>query len=253
MAEPAEAVIERRLRALTSELAYPETPPLAASVTSRLLSERAASRSRRLFPGAALWTRRRTVALAVAGLLFLGGAAVAGRLAIGAVGIRIVPKASTPPATGTEASLGRASSLAEAADVLGFEPAFPPSLGPPDDVRIARTLAGPRVVVLAWRAGPSDDAIQGTPWTTLLMEVPGHREVAFKEVYANVGIEPTFVGGSEALWIEGPHELVLITPNGERHLSVAAHTLVWEHGDVTYRLETLLPQQAARTLAETIG
>lgn len=253
MAEPVPQAIERTLRALSDRLAFPETPPLAASVTSRLLVERAVSPARRPFAGIALWTRRRTLVLAVVGLMLIAGAAVAGRLAIGAVGIRVLPAPPTATPTLTEASLGRPVSLDEAAGLLGFEPAYPPSLGTPDDVRVADVWSGERVVVLAWRP-PSDEAgIPGTPWRALLMQLPGEDELAFKEVLSGGAVEHARVSGAPALWIAGTHELVLLTPDGEQRLSVAANTLVWQRDGVTYRLETRLSKPDARALAETVS
>lgn len=252
MAEPATQVTERRLRALATEVAYPQTPSLAASVTSRLLNERAARASRRPFPGIALWTRRRVLVFAVFGLLLVSGVAVAGRLAIGAVGVRIVPAPPRSTPTTTEASLGRPVTLEEAADAIGFEPAYPPSLGEPDDVRIAETWSAARVVVLAWRTPAGDDGVPGTPWSTLLMQLPGDDELAFKEVLGGGAVQAAKVDGAEALWIAGAHDLVLLTPEGEQRLSVAANTLVWQGDGVTYRLETRLSKPGARVLAESI-
>lgn len=250
MAEPV-MTIERTLRALADEVAFPETPPLAASVTSRLLSERASTPRRRPFPTIALWTRRRALVLAVLGVLLVGGAAVAGRLAIGAVGVRIVPTPAATP-TATEASLGRAVTLDEAADLLGYEPAYPPSFGEPDDVRVARAWSGDGIVVLAWRATGGAEAIPGTPWSALLMQLPGEDELAVKSVLAGDALEPATVDGSDALWIGGAHDLILMTPHGEQRLRVAANTLVWQAAGITYRLETLLSKPAARTVAASI-
>jgi len=253
MAEPAAGIVERELRALGGELAFPETPPLAASVTSRLLSERVASRTPRPFPGVALWTRRRTLALAVAGLLLVGGAAVAGRLAIGAVGVRIVQRSPSVEPSTNEAAFGRPVSLAEATDLLGFVPAYPARLGVPDDVRIAQAWSGTHVVVLAWRPAPGEDRpIPGLPWSTLLMQLPGEDELAIKEVLGGGAVEPAKVNRSEALWIAGAHDLILRTPEGERRFLVVSNTLVWQHDGITYRLETGLSKPDARALAETM-
>jgi hypothetical protein len=252
MGDPAVTALERRLRGIGDELAFPPTPRLASSVPARLLTERAAMRTRRPFPGIALWTRRRTLVAAVIGLLLIGGAAVAGRLAIGAVGVRIVSGTPTTGPTSTEASLGRAVPLERAAELAGFDPRYPPSLGEPDDVRVALTWGAARVVVLGWRADRSGEAIPGLPWSSVLMELPGEDELALKQVLTGDALVPTSVDGEEALWLAEPHELLLRTPDGgEQRLSVRGHTLVWQHDGITYRLETLLGKGDARALAET--
>ena len=245
--------IERQLRTLGPELAFPATPPLVASVTSRLLAERAATPSRRPFPGVALWTRRRALAVAVLGLLLLGGVAVAGRLAIGAIGVRIVQHPSAGGPTATERDLGQAVPLEDVAAMVGFEPAFPPALGEPDDVRVARTWSGARLAILAWRSAERDLAIPGTRWSTLLMQLPGDDELAVKQVLGGGSVEPATVAGADALWIGGPHELILMTPEGDVRLRIEANTLIWQRGGITYRLETLLDKPDARALAETVG
>ena len=252
MADPSGTALEGRLRAIAADLAFPPTPPLAASVTSRLLSERAATRSRRPFPGVATWTRRRTVVVTVLGLLLVGGVAVAGRLAIGAVGVRIVERIPAPGPTTTEASFGRSVALDDVPALIGFGPAYPPSLGKPDDVRIAQTWSGARIVVLGWRADDPGDAIPGVPWSTVMMELPGDNELAVKNVLGGGAVEPARVDGSRALWIEGPHELILRGPDGEHRLAVEANTLIWQRDGITYRLETLLGKPDARGLAETL-
>lgn len=251
-----DADLERALIALGSALEYPPAPPMAPAVTARLLAERAAAR-RPAFPGLALWPRRRVLLLAVAGvLLLLAGTAVAARLAIGAIEIRVVPTPSvpTPSTVGSGAVLGERATLEDARARAGFPVVLPPGLGPPTEVHLAESLFGSRVVVLVWDADASHPRIEGTPWSTILMELPGGTgSLAFKEISSDTTLQAVQVGSADAFWISGPHQLSLLTPDGEQHFTVTGNVLLWEHDGTTLRLETALPEAEAVALAETIG
>jgi hypothetical protein len=250
------ADVERSLIALGSTLEYPPAPPIAPAVTARLLTERAAAR-RPAFPGLALWPRRRILLLAAAGLiLLLAGTAVAARLAIGAIEIRVIPTppASTPTGVESGASLGRRVTLEEAQAMVAFPVVLPATLGPPAEVHVAETVFSSRVVVLVWEADGSHPRIEGTPWSTILMELPGSKEpLASKEIMAETTLQAVQVGSHDAFWISGPHQLSLLTPEGEQRFTVTGNVLLWEQDGTTIRLETALPKAEAVALAESIG
>jgi hypothetical protein len=249
------ADLERALIALGSTLEYPPAPPMAPAVTARLLAERAAAR-RPPFPGLALWPRRRVLLLALAGVLLLAGTAVAARLAIGAIEIRVVPTPSVPTPSTVESgvALGERVTLEGARARVGFSVVLPPGLGPPTEVHLAESLFGSRVVVLVWDADASHPPIGGTPWSTILMELPGGKgPLAFKEIVAETTFQAVQVGNADAFWISGPHQLSLLTPDGERRFTVTGNVLLWKQDGTTLRLETALPKAEAVALAETIG
>jgi hypothetical protein len=250
------ADVERSLIALGSTLEYPSSPPIAPGVRARLLAERAAAR-RPAFPGLALWPRRRVLLLAVAGLiLLLAGTAVAARLAIGAIEIRVIstPPASTPTAVEPGASLGKRVTLDEAQATVDFPVVLPAALGPPAEAHVAESVFSSRVVVLVWEADASHARIEGTPWSTILMELPGSKEpLASKEILAETTLQAVQVGSHDAFWISGPHQLALFTPEGEQRFTVTGNVLLWEQSGTTLRLETGLPKAEAVALAESIG
>jgi len=248
------ADVERSLIALGSTLEYPPAPAVAPTVTARLLAERAAAR-RPPFPGLALWPRRRILLLAVAGLLLLlAGTAVATRLAIGAIQIRVVrtPPASTPPVVESGTELGERVTLEVARARVGFPIVVPEALGPPAEVHVAESVFSSRVVVLVWDADAAHPPIEGTPWSTILMELPGSKELASKEILAETTLEAVRVGSHDAYWISGPHQLTLLTPEGEQRLTVTGNVLLWEQDGTTLRLETALPKAEGVALAESI-
>jgi hypothetical protein len=250
------ADVERSLIALGSTLEYPPAPPIAPTVTARLLAERAAAR-RPAFPGLALWPRRRILLLAVAGLiLLLAGTAVAARLAIGAIEIRVIPTppASTPTGVESGASLGQPVTLEEAQAMVDFPVVLPAALGSPAEVHVAHSVFPSRVVVLLWEADATHPRIEGTPWSTILMELPGSKEpLASKEIMAETTLQAVQVGSHDAFWISGPHELSLLTREGEQRFTVTGNVLLWEQNGTTLRLETALPKAEAVALAQSIG
>ena len=250
------ADVERSLIALGSTLEYPSAPPMAPTVTARLLAERAAAR-RPAFPGLALWPRRRVLLLAAAVVvLLLAGTAVAARLAIGAIEIRVIPAppASTPTAVESGAPLGERVTLEGARARVSFPVVLPAALGPPAEVHVAESGFSSRIVVLVWEANASHPRIEGTPWSTILMELPGSQEpLASKEILVETTLLAVQVGSHDAFWISGPHQLYLLTPEGEQRFTVTGNVLLWEQDGTTLRLETALPKAEAVALAESIG
>ena len=251
---PTNADIERALVALGASLEYPPTPSIAPAVIASLRTE-LRLRRRPPFPGLALWPRRRVLLLAAALVLLLAGTALAARLVIGAVEIRVVPTPATPRPTyvATGPALGDRVTLAEAQRAVSFPVRLPPGLGPPTEVHLAEVPFGAPVVVLTWEPDAAHPRIEGIPWGTMLMELPAEEEpVAFKELLGSTLFRTVRVSGNDGYWISGPHDLVLRTPQGERRFLVQGNVLLWQEGDTTFRLETALSEADAIALAETV-
>ena len=62
------------------------------------------------------------------------------------------------------------------------------------------------------------------------------------------------VGGADAIWVSGPHELDLVTHDGtySRYL-VTGNILIWESDGTVLRLETSVGRAAAVRIAESIS
>jgi hypothetical protein len=241
------------LVALGRDLAYPETPALSGAVTARLAAERARGTRPRL-PGLALPNRRRVALLVAVGVLALVGIAAAARLAIGAFEIRVQPNAS-PPASRSPvqpSAIGDPVSEAEAVARAGFEPALPP--GPaPDEVYVIDTEFGDAGVLYAWRPSATYPRIEGTGWGLVLIAAQGDREFATKTVNRFDALVEVKVNGRPAAWIPVPHEISVATDEGSETFAVTGNVLIWQAGDLTYRLETELGRSEAIVLAESIG
>jgi hypothetical protein len=142
---------------------------------------------------------------------------------------------STPRPTATPLAslldLAGATTLDEAQRQAGFEirlPTYPSGLGVPDHV-FFQELGGP-MIVLIWTA-------PGQP-AQVRLNLEEFGPGTFAEKLAPTVVQETTVNGARALWTEGPHLFVFGSGDiGPREL-VRGHTLIWQQGDITYRLET---------------
>jgi hypothetical protein len=241
------------LSSLRGDLAFPATPALRGAVTARLATERAAG-ARPRFPGRALWSRRRVLVLATIGLLAALALAAAARLAIGAIDIRVQPRA-TPSASPQPVEpdvLGDPVPASEAVARAGFEPALPS--GPePDEVYVVDSPFGDPGLLYGWRPSAAYPALPGTDWGLVLIAFQGDEETVVKTVERFEDVHDASVGGARATWIPVPHVLQIETDRGFETFSVRGNVLIWQVGDVTYRLETSLDRASAIPLAESMA
>lgn len=287
-----ETELERGLRALGADLAYPPTPDLAPAVRARL--------SAGPVPADRAWIGwrdavgawfaglrpRRAVAVAVLALLLAAAAVltavptaretVAGW--IGVRGIRIVfvedgptpaptptePAApATPAALGGTLLLGERVSLANAQARVDFPLLLPDAalLGPPDEVYLRQRSDG-AMVSLLYYPRPELPAAAETGVGLLLIQIEGQEGT----IWLEKGVAPANereivqVDGDEALWLGGAHQL-LIAPDPipiggagepEPESRIAGNVLLWDEDGVTYRLESGLSAAAAVFFAENL-
>ena len=191
--------------------------------------------------------RRRRIAVVVTAMLLAllatppVRAAVADWFGFGGVSVRLDPKpgpsaAPPPPAVGGTTDLGDARKLVD------FAPVVPAGLGPPHGVAVS---ADRRVLSMSWtdtRAG-----------TVRLDQFDGRLDFAFAKTSPDVTF--TSVDGGFALWFDEPHEVVVLQRDGTRRIEtarLAGHTLIWERGGTTLRLEGDIPLARAIRIAETV-
>ena len=240
------------LVALGRDLAYPQTPSLSAAVAGRLLTERTRGARPRL-PGLALLNRRRVLVLVAVGLVALLGIAAAARLAIGAFEVRVQPRvtpsASLPPVE--PSAIGEPVSREEAVARAGFEPTLPP--GPaPDEVYVVDTDFGGRGILYAWRPSADHPRIEGSEWGLMLIAARGEAEWVTKSVGGFDALVDVRVNGEPAFWLPVPHEVSISTNHGSETFSVTGNVLIWQVGDLSYRLETSLGRAEAIALAQSM-
>jgi hypothetical protein len=287
--------LEAALRDLADHVAFPDPPDVAAAVRRRIepastvgpcgepgLGGRHARGADHAPPGHHVgrgWRRPIAVAAAVLAVAVAVTAsiprarhAVADRLGLRGVDVRVVPSVS-PAATG-----GSAAPTPTA-------PAASPSRPDPSELGRATTLAdagrGWDVPLLVPPEVPAgvyvDDATHEVHLTfadgTLLSQFPNAEPVYEKLVDAGVALASVSVAGDRGLWISGPAHVVVRrdvpAPRGpgdergdepvdergdvaELDARLAGNTLVWEHGDVTLRVEGLATLEEALAFAASL-
>ncbi len=124
-------------------------------------------------------------------------------------------------------------------------PAYPPSLGAPLRVYFQdfeQELGGAQQMILVYP-------------DFVLYEAEG--AVYHKSVSEATTIEEVKVGGRPALWLSGATHLIQVyDASGRTRIDfmriVEGNVLAWEAEDITYRIETALPLEAALQIAESI-
>lgn len=244
-----------RLRAEGRAFAYPPTPDLVAALRRH--------RPPRPARGRLLLRLALAAALLIAALLAVPEvrAAALRLLQLGAVRVRVepglppaelAPTAAATPAPTPDLGLLGAIPVDEAADHVAFPvrlPAYPPDLGPPD-LAFLQDLDG-AALVLVW-LDPAD------PQRPLLsLHALSSGAFVQKTIFGPETelLAETEVNGESALWVRGPHFLESgRSPDGgfELRRIVPGDTLIWEAGDLTYRLETTMPLEEAVLVAESL-
>ena len=260
MADPqrlTDVELERALRELGPSYPYPRTPNLAAAVRRRIVA-RPVAPVRRL----PLWRDPMRLTIATVVVLVLAGAAAlinpTTRDAIahffhvrGVIVNRVSPGPSASPVT--PLNLGQRTTLTDAQSAVSFTIAVPTELGSPDAVYVDREVPGGEVV-LAYTSRPGIPLVPQTNLGALVTEFRGDLIPGFltKEVGPSTTLEETSVHGNPGWWVAGAPHLV-ITRIGDTdypvELRMAANTLIWEHGGVTYRIESGLSKADAFKLA----
>jgi hypothetical protein len=249
--------LDRDLRRLGAELAYPPTPELGPAVRARI----AARPPRRRLPA------RRTLAIALVALALAGGAAVAAVpgirhavgdwLGFGSVRIERVPKLpKLPPGpAGGNLGLGRRTTLAAARAHVAFRVLAPPRA--PDEVYLANSPPGGQVAFVD-RPGPGLPRAVGTRAGLLITEFRGRQPHAYlvKSLGPGTTAERVRVRGAPGVWISGhPHEFAYLDSRGQARaetLRLAGNTLLWRHGDLLLRLEAQVSKRDALRIAGSL-
>jgi len=221
--------LEAALRELGRQVEFPATPDLASSIRGRL------ERPRR-------WLRPVAIALAV--LVVAIGAAFAvppARTAIldwlGLRHVSIVRVADLPPTSPiVRLDLGRQVTRAQA-------PLW--TLVPEDEPD--KIFVDDGTVSLLW-GDPKRPRL-------LLTELQGQAFIE-KLIQPDTRVEPVTVNGRPGAWLEEPHVVMLRDSNGrlrDDSARLAGKTLLWEHGELTLRLEGDLTKEEALRIARSTG
>jgi hypothetical protein len=250
------------LHELGERLDLPATgDPVAAAVdriraqrpTDQRERRRANPRGRRLLAAAAA-----VVLVGLGAVLAAPGSrdAVARWLGIGSVTITYTGE--VPEAAGRTYALGTPVALTQAvsrADAAGWRLAAPVAAGEPARAFVGRPAGA---VSLVWAPSGDLPEIRGSGIGLLLTAMPGTTDAGgmHKQATRGTTVELVQVGNDPAYWIAGAsHEVAITDAEGEvvrDSVRLAANTLVWTEGDVTYRLESALDRDEAVDLASTL-
>jgi hypothetical protein len=278
--------LDRALRGAAAFVAYPDLPDLSGVVGRRLRDEVVPTRVPRGWMGLHLRPRRilrpvlrpayqpalaRTaVALAVVVAVFAGTMvfspsarhAVAGWLGLRGVKITVTqsppPAPSISPSLGTGLNLGQRMSLTQAQAQVPFRILVPAELGPPDEVYLRTGFIEDQIILL-YRARPGLPVAAFTGAGLLLTEFQARIDtetVEQKVVTQATLLEAVTVNGDPGYWIEGaPHFLAYFDPSGNQVSDpprLAGNVLLWQHGDVTFRIEADISRDRALRIAGSL-
>jgi hypothetical protein len=220
--------LESELRALAAEIDWPQTPALRPELAPR---RRFMRRDRPLALAVALVA----VALAAAFAVPQSRGAILRFLGLGAVHVEFVERLPAAQERPLSAGLGPTVSMAVARDLLR-RPALLPRLAP-----APRLHAAEGIVSLLFLH-------DGDP--VLLSETGGRSRLLKKIALASTSVRWLQVGMEPAIWIAGDRHVVVFPRAAPR---LAGHVLVWQHGNLTLRLEAAhLSLRDALSLAENI-
>lgn len=242
--------LARLLRDVSDRLDVPVVTAMAPSVARRLRDDRVRPLQR---------PRRRTLALAVAAVVAVAGAASATGLLLRGVDIRRVPSPRPPasPEGRPDLELGRRATLAEAGRRLGFAVPLPRVPGPPDEVFVGREPAGGRVT-LTYEPGRGvpEDPITGKGMLITMFRGQTERDFVAKELGPDTSLRQVTVRGVPGFWIEGePHTVYYLDDRGQvfaDSVRLAGNVLLWQRGELTLRLESRLSLTGALQVAESM-
>ncbi len=242
---------EMRVQENARQFAYPPTPDVAARVRIQRLQRRPTVVYRRLAQVAAAILIVLIAMMAVPEIR----AAVFEILRIGSVRIfQTAPTASLTPQPSQTArptpvplptplqsvlDLPGETTLENARATVNFEIRYPPSLGEPERVFLQQMEDWQ--VVLMWER-------DGAPISLHIMP-----SATFQAKFFPRDPVTTRVNSSPAYWFDEPHLFMFWLPNGDEiQRDITDNVLLWELGDLTYRIESSLDLEAAQTLAEEI-
>jgi hypothetical protein len=223
---------------------------------------------------------RRAMVLAV--VLVVLGAVAAGAAALGVRGVRIIfgPPPSAGPGIGASAGGGSAPattlspaplgsnlftgervSLREARTAVSFPIviAVPSQYGvSAPDVYLDSSIPG-GLVTLVYPAGPHLPSIGDSGIGLVLEEFQGQisRPALGKFVEPPTTITDVSIAGTPGYWIAGaPHDIAYLGPDGEirpNTLRLSGNALLWERGQVTLRMESMLTRARAVAIAASVA
>lgn len=266
-AMPADDRVDGRLRDLAGHVRFVPTPDLAGS-TGRLIADHAHRGDDRRQPqvsrGYHGWGRFAAAALMLC--LIAAGVLAVSASARDTVdrwfdipGVRLLFGDDEEPSDAPvplRSWLGLAMPLDEIASDYPFDVLLPAgsTLGTPDETYLL-VGDGMQAVSAIYLSSEQIPAIGGSDVGVLITQFPAEPDSVWlqKELGAGNGMSIVTVNGQDALWIEGAHNLMVLsgdewTPQAR----ASANVLLWNIGGITFRIEASLPRQTMIDIAESL-
>jgi hypothetical protein len=247
--------LELNLRSLGHELEWLPTPDLVSRVQHRL----AAPLPRRRFLS---WRPVLVAGLAIVVLTlgFSPGAREAIARLLGVVGIRIETEVETTVPPAFELGLGIPVAATEVQSLVDYSVLTPQSseLGAPNEIYFNDQRLGGQIT-LVWVPQPNLPEAADSGVGMLISSFRGNLDSSTyaKELNAtrNLLLEVQ-VRGRPGFWIEGePHVFLFENTSGViefESIRLAGNVLLWEENGVTIRIESALPMEDVRRIAESL-
>lgn len=244
--------VERSLRSLRGEVAFPPTPDIVSGVMGSLPSHPAKPRVRRVIAVAAA-----AVVLAMGLVVAIPATrqAVARMLGLGGVAISHGQAPGSPGALGTNLDLGSPTTLAQVRRRVSFAVWTPARLQAPDAVFLSREVPGGKVS-LAYHSTTTLPEAPENGWGALVTEfkAPVNR-ILMKKLATTAQVRPVELRGSTAYWVRGRHIVYWFNSTDgsvlDDTIRFAPNTLLWERDGVTIRLESELTLSQALRIARS--
>jgi hypothetical protein len=160
--------------------------------------------------------------------------------------ITATPAATAQPLIPILRNLGGETTLAEAQEKIPYPillPSYPADLGQPDYVFVQ--AADGFMTILVWTDPQNPDEV------LMSLHFLPAGSWAIKKMEPTV-IQETRVNNQRAVWTTGPYPIQLT--NGDMRFTrlVDGHVLIWEDGNITYRLEIDASLEEAVKIAESL-
>ncbi|MCH7584568.1 MAG: hypothetical protein IH941_05345 [Acidobacteria bacterium] len=155
--------------------------------------------------------------------------------------------------------LGVEVPFGEGLALFGVVDSWPAALGEPDRFFVRIREGRPSELSMVWLPRQDLPEVGSTGIGALFTRFEGTLEAPTveKSVGEGTSVQLVAVGDAPGYWIGGDaHTFGYLGKDGEvilETLRLAGNTLLWEEGGVSYRFESGLVQEAAITVAETVG
>jgi hypothetical protein len=239
---------EQLLTRAAAATAWPAAAPMRSRVLSRIAAAPPREVRRPLRPAFVAIASAVAVVAALGAMLAVPSSrdAVADLFDIEGSDVQPLPATTALPLpTSVDPGATPVTSVPAAATLAGFDPALPGG-------------SDPNATYVARYGETTGIILEYDGFTLWQVPTAGSFEGSFdKGVPSPATIEDVAVNGRPGRWISrGPHHVGFVTAAGEylgaTQRTVERNTLIWNSGDVLYRLETDLPLQDALAIASEL-